>query len=431
MAVPVTIATISQYLGQEVLLSGWIFNLRTGGKVLFPLLRDGTGLLQCVASVRDVGPETFALLRSLGQESSLILRGVPREDARAPGGFELLVTGAEVIHNARDYPITPKDHGPAFLHDHRHLWLRSRQQQAILRVRAHTIRAIRDYLDTHGFMLLDSPILTPNACEGTSTLFETEYFGQKAFLSQSGQLYQEAGAAAFRRTYCFGPTFRAEKSATRRHLTEFWMVEPEMAWASFDDLLDLCEDFLVEVVGRVLEASRPQLIELERDLSVLERIQKPFPRISYDDACERIRALGHEMAPEDDFGAPQETALSSLYDRPVMVHRYPAAVKAFYMKRDPARPDRALGCDVLASEGYGEIIGAGAREDDIEALEERIREHGLPREAFKWYLDLRRYGTFPHVGFGMGVERFVTWVCGIHHIREAIPFPRTIDRLDP
>jgi asparaginyl-tRNA synthetase len=280
-------------------------------------------------------------------------------------------------------------------------------------------------------MLLDSPILTPNACEGTSTLFETEYFGQKAFLSQSGQLYQEAGAAAFRRTYCFGPTFRAEKSATRRHLTEFWMVEPEMAWASFDDLLDLCEDFLVEVVGRVLEASRPQLIELERDLSVLERIQKPFPRISYDDACERIRALGHEMAPEDDFGAPQETALSSLYDRPVMVHRYPAAVKAFYMKRDPARPDRALGCDVLASEGYGEIIGAGAREDDIEALEERIREHGLPREAFKWYLDLRRYGTFPHVGFGMGVERFVTWVCGIHHIREAIPFPRTIDRLDP
>lgn len=431
MTTSVTVDSIDQHLGQEVSLSGWVYNLRTGGKVLFILLRDGTGTLQCVAGLRDIGPELFEQLKALGQESSLELRGVPRADPRAAGGHELIITWARVVQNAEGYPITPKEHGPAFLHDHRHLWLRSRHPQAILHIRALAVRAIRDYLDDHGFLLLDSPILTPNVCEGTSTLFETEYYGRKAFLSQSGQLYQEAGAMAFRKTYCFGPTFRAEKSSTRRHLSEFWMVEPEMAWADFDDLLDLCEDFLVEVVGRVVERGRPHLEVLERDIAALERVQKPLPRISYDDACVRVRAAGLEMEEEDDFGAPQESVLSESYDRPVMVHRYPAAVKAFYMKRDPEMPTRALGCDVLAAEGYGEIIGAGQREDNLEELEARIREHGLPKEPFNWYLDLRRYGSCPHVGFGLGLDRFVTWLCGIHHVREASPFPRTLDRLEP
>jgi asparaginyl-tRNA synthetase len=431
MSIPATVDTLGHLLDQEVMLSGWVYAMRTGGKVIFLQLRDGTGIVQCVVGLGDVGEELFGQVKALGQESSLVVWGVASADARAPGGFELHVKRVRVIQAAEGYPITKKEHGPAFLHDNRHLWLRSRQQQAILRIRHLAIKAIRDYLDGHGFLLLDSPILTPNACEGTSTLFETEYFGRKAYLSQSGQLYQEAGAMAFRRTYCFGPTFRAEKSATRRHLTEFWMVEPEVAFAGLDDLMDLCEDFLVETVGRVLEAGRPHLELLERDLSKLEAVQKPFPRLSYDDAALRLQAAGVPLEKDDDFGAPHEAALVASFDRPIMVHRYPTAIKAFYFKRDPLDPTRTLGVDVLAPEGYGEIIGGSEREDDLDTLLSRIDEHKLPRSAFEWYLDLRRWGTCPHAGFGLGVERFVTWLCGIHHIREAIPFPRQIDRLEP
>ncbi|MBN1337526.1 MAG: asparagine--tRNA ligase [Deltaproteobacteria bacterium] len=426
-----TVSSIHLHVGQEVALSGWIYNLRGSGKVAFVLLRDGTGLVQCVASVDRLGPETFSRIRRLGQESSIEVTGTVQADPRATGGYEVRLTGVDVVQEALGYPITKKEHGPAFLFDHRHLWLRSRRQQAILRVRAAAVRALRGYLDDHDYLLLDSPILTPNACEGTSTLFGTDYYGRTAWLTQSGQLYQEAGAMAFRKTYCFGPTFRAEKSDTRRHLTEFWMVEPEIAWADLDDVMDAAEDFLVEVVARVVAEARPHLEILERDISVLERVQKPFPRVSYDEACRRLADRGIPMEPEDDFGAPQETALSDLYDRPVMVHRYPAAVKAFYMKRDPVASSRALCVDVLAPEGYGEIIGGGQREDDADALLARIREHGLPESAFGWYLDLRRYGSCPHGGWGLGIERFVAWLCGIRHIREAAPFPRTLDRLEP
>jgi asparaginyl-tRNA synthetase len=425
------VSCIHQHVGRAVLLRGWCYNLRGSGKVAFLQLRDGTGMVQCVAALDVLGEETFDQVRRLGQESSLEVEGTVHADPRAPGGHEIQVTAVRIVQDAEGYPITKKEHGPAFLFDHRHLWLRSRRQQAILRVRAAAVRAIRGYLDDHDYLLLDSPILTPNACEGTSTLFGTDYYGRTAWLTQSGQLYQEAGAMAFRKTYCFGPTFRAEKSDTRRHLTEFWMVEPEIAWADLDDVMDAAEDFLVEVVARVVAEARQHLEAVERDVAVLERVRKPLPRISYDDACARLAALGVPMEPEDDFGAPQETALSDLYDRPVMVHRYPAAVKAFYMKRDPAVPARALGVDVLAPEGYGEIIGGGEREDDGDVLLSRIREHGLPESAFHWYLDLRRYGTCPHGGWGLGLERFVAWMCGIHHIREAAPFPRTLDRLEP
>ncbi|MFH1463899.1 MAG: asparagine--tRNA ligase [Pseudomonadota bacterium] len=435
MPAPTTVSDIHAHVDHEVELRGWLYNRRGSGKIAFLMLRDGTGIIQCIASRAEldaVEEGLFDRLRKLGQESSLIVRGVVRAEERAPFcGHELHVTGAAVVAEANDYPITKKEHGPAFLHDNRHLWFRSRRQQAILRVRHATVKAIRDYFDSRDFLLLDSPILTANACEGTTTLFGTEYYGRMAYLAQSGQLYQEAGAAAFRKTYCFGPTFRAEKSDTRRHLTEFWMVEPEVAWIDFDELMDLCEDFLVEITGRVLEACRPHLLELERDVSALERVQKPFPRISYDEASDRVRAMGIAMEPEDDFGAPQETALADSYDRPILVHRYPTAVKAFYMKEDPTNPRRCLGVDVLAPEGYGEIIGAGQREDDLAVLERKITAHGLPMEAFRWYLDLRRYGTFPHGGFGLGLERTVGWLCGIHHIRECVPFPRTIDRLEP
>jgi asparaginyl-tRNA synthetase len=435
MAVPATVATISSYADQEVELQGWLYNKRGSGKIAFLMLRDGTGIIQCIASkkeLKEVEPGLFQRLRKLGQESSLKIRGVVRAEERAPFcGHEIHVTGATVVGESTDYPITKKEHGPAFLHDHRHLWFRSRRQQAIMRVRHAAARAIREYFDERDYVLVDSPILTPNACEGTSTLFSTDYYGRPAFLTQSGQLYQESGAMAFRRTYCFGPTFRAEKSDTRRHLTEFWMVEPEVAWIDFDDVMDLCEDFLVRVTARVLELARPQLEELERDIGVLERVQKPFPRISYDEACVRLAELGVPVEPEDDFGSPQETALANSFDRPIMVHRYPAAVKAFYMKEDPENPTRALGVDVLAPEGYGEIIGGGQREDDLDVLVGKIEAHKLPMQAFEWYLDLRRYGTCPHGGFGLGLERLVTWLCGIHHIRECIPFPRTLDRLEP
>ena len=426
-----TVACIGDFVGQTVTLRGWLYNLRSSGKIAFPQLRDGTGVIQCVAGRKDLGDETFEALIRLGQESSLVLRGEVRADPRAPGGYELKVSGIDILQAAADYPIGPKEHGPDFLHNHRHLWLRSKRQQAIMHIRHLSVMAIRRYFDERGYLLMDSPIFTPNACEGTSTLFETEYFGRPAYLTQSGQLYQEAGATAFGKTYCFGPTFRAEKSGTRRHLTEFWMVEPEIAFADLEDIMDIAEDFLVYCVQFVLEHGRPWLVELERDISKLEAVQKPFPRISYDDACVQLTALGEPVDPDDDFGSPHETVLTQQYDRPIMVYGYPTAVKAFYMKENPEKPSRVLGVDVLAPEGYGEVIGGGQREDSLEVLLHKIQEHKLPQEYFEWFLDLRRYGTVPHGGFGMGLERFVTWVCGISHIRETIPFPRTITRLTP
>ncbi len=427
-----TIVDIARHDGKEVTIQGWLYSIRSSGKIAFPQMRDGTGILQCVAKRTELQEADFESLRHLGQESSLSVTGTVRADDRAPGGFELQITSLEVHQNASGYPITKKEHGPAFLHDNRHLWFRSRRQQAILRVRHLCVRAIRDYFDTRDYLLLDSPMFTPNACEGTSTLFETEYFGQTAYLTQSGQLYQEAGATAFGKTYCFGPTFRAEKSSTRRHLTEFWMVEPEVAYADINDIMDLCEDFLVEVVKYVLDnGGRTHLEFLERDISALENVQKPFPRMTYDEACAQLAKLGEPVHAEDDFGSPHETTLTQQYDRPIMVHRYPAAIKAFYFKGDPDNLARALGVDVLAPEGYGEIIGGGQREDDVNVLLDKIEEHELSQDAFEWYLDLRRYGTVPHGGFGLGLERLVCWVCGISHIRETIPFPRTIDRLTP
>jgi len=425
------IAEIAAHEGQDVTLRGWLYNCRSSGKIAFLQVRDGTGIIQCVLKKQAVDEQLFARARKLGQESSLQVTGTVRADSRSKLGFELSVTSLEILQDAEGYPITPKEHGPHFLHEHRHLWLRSRRPHAILSIRHLCVRAIRDYFDSRGYLLLDSPIFTPNACEGTSTLFETEYFGRPAYLTQSGQLYQEAGAMAFGKTYCFGPTFRAEKSATRRHLTEFWMVEPEIAFATLDDVMDLCEDFVVEVVGRVLAEGREHLEVLGRDLSKLEAIQKPFPRMTYDEACARLAELGVPVEPEDDFGSPHETTLTEQFDRPILVHRYPTAVKAFYMKEDPEDPKRALGVDVLAPEGYGEVIGGGQREDDLDVLVRKIDEHELPQEAFGWFLDLRRYGTVPHGGFGLGLERLVTWMCGIRHIRETVPFPRTIDRLSP
>lgn len=432
MTLPIAhVADIAKHADQPVRLRGWVHNSAGKGKILFLQVRDGTGVIQCVCSRAELGDATFDALKALGQESSLIVDGVVKPDARSKLGFEIHVSGAEVISPSEGFPITPKDHGPAFLHDHRHLWLRSKRQHAILSVRHLAIRAARNYFDERGYTCFDSPIFTPNACEGTSTLFQTEYFGQPAYLSQSGQLYGEAGAFAFEKVYVFGPTFRAEKSGTRRHLTEFWMLEPEVAWATLDDIMDLAEDFLVEVTAYVLAHGRRHLEELERDIATLERVQKPFPRMSYDEACAKLAEIGHPVEPEDDFGSPHETELTKLYDRPIMVHRYPAAVKAFYMRGDPANLARALGVDVLAPEGYGEIIGGGERETRLDTLVRKIEEHRLPMSSFEWYLDLRRYGSVPHGGFGLGLERLVTWLCGIHHIREAIPFPRTIDRLTP
>lgn len=434
----VRVADLRRHVGEEVTIKGWLYNARSSGKILFPQVRDGSGIVQCVVVKNAVRPEVWEALDHLGQESSLIVRGRVREDARAPGGYELDVTDAEVVQAATGYPITPKEHGVEFLLDHRHLWIRSRRQHAILRVRHTVVRAVRDFLDGEGFILCDAPILTPAACEGTTTLFEVNYFeDEKAYLTQSGQLYNEATAAAFGRVYCFGPTFRAEKSKTRRHLTEFWMVEPEMAYATIDDVMELSERFLTAIVARVLDERREELKILERDTSKLERIAPPFPRLHYDEAV-RLLQQGHENGAlatrfewGGDFGAPDETYISQLFDRPVMVHRFPAAVKAFYMARDPERPELALGVDVLAPEGYGEIIGGGERATSLEFLEEQIRAHGLPREAFEWYLDLRRYGSVPHAGFGMGIERCVAWLCGVEHVRETIPFPRMLYRLRP
>ncbi len=425
------IATIAQHEGQTVTLRGWIHNSTRRGKLLFLQVRDGSGFIQAVMRSQNVDEELFEAFKRAGQESSVELTGLVKADTRSKIGFELSVTDGKVLQSAEGFPITPKEHGPAFLHDHRHLWLRSKRQFAIMKIRHLSVQAIRNYFDERGFTLCDSPIFTPNACEGTTTLFETEYFGQPADLTQSGQLYQEATAMALGKTYCFGPTFRAEKSKTRRHLTEFWMVEPELAFADLDDIMDLAEDFTVYCVQHVLKHGREYLEMLDRDVSKLECIQKPFPRMSYDEACARLAELGVPVDPEDDFGSPHETELTQQFDKPILVHRFPTAIKAFYMKEDPENPARAMGVDLLAPEGYGEVIGGGQREDDLDVLTRKIDEHELPQEAFQWFSDLRRYGSVPHGGFGMGLERFVCWVCGIRHVRETIPFPRTIDRLTP
>jgi asparaginyl-tRNA synthetase len=429
----VYIEDLGGHIGEEVTLKGWLYNRRSSGKIHFLLIRDGTGLCQCVASLNDLGAEAFAAADHLGQETSLEVTGRVREDKRAPGGRELTITGLTVHAPSVDYPITPKEHGPAFLLDLRHLWVRSARQHAILRIRSEVEAACRDFFHERGFVLFDSPILTPTSCEGTTNLFEIDYFGErKAYLTQSGQLYAEAGALAFGKVYCFGPTFRAEKSKTRRHLTEFWMVEPEVAYFTLDEDMVLAEDFVAYIVARVLDRRREDLKVLERDTAKLELATgKPYPRITYDDAIERLKGKGFAVNWGDDLGADEETALSSDFATPVLVHRYPAASKPFYMKHDPARPDLALCVDMLAPEGYGEIIGGGQREDDYETLKRRIVEHGLPLEPFQWYLDLRRYGSVPHAGFGMGIERAVTWICGTHHVREAVPFPRMMERLEP
>ncbi len=435
MATRITIADASRHVDETVSIPGWLYNIRKSGKIIFPQLRDGTGLMQCVAVKNALPEETFETLKGLTQESSLTLTGKVRADARAQGGYELDVESVEVhqrVSEEQPYPITPKEHGTEFLMDHRHLWLRSQRQHAIIRIRHSIIKAVRDYFDSHGFTLVDTPIFTPAACEGTTTLFEVNYFDDdKAYLTQSGQLYNEANAMAFGKVYCFGPTFRAEKSKTRRHLTEFWMVEPEMAYADLDEVKRVAEEMLLYIVGRVLESRREELKVLERDVAKLEAVAGPFPRISYDRAVEILQANGTDIQWGSDFGGTDETILTQQFDRPIMVDRFPSAIKAFYMAPDPDRPEVALGVDVLAPEGYGEIIGGGQRVHDPELLLRRIEEHGLPKEAFDWYLDLRKYGTVPHGGFGMGIERCVAWICGLEHIRETIAFPRMLYRLRP
>jgi asparaginyl-tRNA synthetase len=431
----ITIEAASRHEGEAVELAGWLYNLRRSGKIIFPLVRDGTGIMQCVAVKNNISEKCFNDLRDLTQESSLIVRGRVRAEPRAPGGYELDVDDAEIVHRIPEeqpYPITLKEHGIEFLFDHRHLHLRSRRPHAILRIRHEIIRAIRDYFDSNGFTLVDTPIFTPAACEGTTTLFEVDYFGdEKVYLTQSGQLYNEATAMAFGKTYCFGPTFRAEKSKTRRHLTEFWMVEPEMAYATLEDVKRVAEELICFIVGRVLERRRRELETLERDIARLEAVRPPFPRISYDEAVAILQRKGSEIQWGGDFGGTDETLLSEEFDRPVMVDRFPAEIKAFYFQPDEQRPEVVLGVDVLASEGYGEIVGGGQRIHDYDLLLRRIREHNLPQEAFEWYLDLRRYGTVPHAGFGMGVERTVAWICGLDHIRETIAFPRMLYRTRP
>jgi asparaginyl-tRNA synthetase len=427
----IAIDAAAQHVGQEVTLRGWLRSRRDSGKLHFLTVRDGTGDMQAVVSKKAVGDEQFAISASLTQESSLIATGQLRQDDRAPGGYELDVSRIEAVQIAEPFPIQPKEHGVGFLMEHRHLWLRSHRQHAILRIRHEIIRACRNFFDERGFILVDSPIFTPNACEGTTTLFQTQYFDEMAYLTQSGQLYSEATAAAFGKVYCFGPTFRAEKSKTRRHLMEFWMVEPEVAFAQLDDMMELAEQFLGAIVRRVLETRRKELAVLERDISKLERVAPPFPRITYEEAIALLQKKGNPTQLGDDFGGDEETILSEEFDRPVIVHRYPAALKAFYMQPDPMRPDLALCMDVLAPEGYGEIIGGGQRIHDLTLLRARLLEHHLPEEAFKWYVDLRQFGSVPHAGFGMGIERAVAWICGLEHVRETIPFPRMLYKLYP
>ncbi|MFN0158746.1 MAG: asparagine--tRNA ligase [Bacteroidota bacterium] len=428
----VYIEDLSQHVGSEVTLRGWLYNIRSSGKIKFLVMRDGTGLVQGVVVKAGVSEDVFSRCDQLTQESSFVMKGKVKKEDRSPGGYEMEVSDIQIISIAKEYPITPKEHGTEFLMDRRHLWVRSSRQHAILRVRHEIIKAVREFFDNRGFVLFDAPIFTPAACEGTSTLFETDYFDLgKAYLTQSGQLYGEAGAMAFGKVYVFGPTFRAEKSKTRRHLTEFWMVEPEVAFNDLNDNMELAEEFLEHIVQSVLKNRQQELKVLERNTKFLENVKKPLPRVSYDEAVEILKKKGVNFEWGGDFGGADETIISEEFDRPILVHRYPSEIKAFYMKRDPDNPKVALAVDVLAPEGYGEIIGGSQREDDIDLLLARIKEHNLPQEAFEWYLDLRRFGSVPHSGFGLGIERTVSWICGLDHVRETIPFARMIYRLTP
>ena len=434
MSTDFRIENIAAHEGQSITLEGWLQARTDKGRLQFLRVRDGSGAAQCVVFKKEVSPEVFEAAASLTQESSIIVSGVVRADPRAPGipgGYEIGVIDLQIVQLAEEYPIQPKEHGVDFLMDRRHLWIRSTRQWAVLRIRATIIKAIRDWLDNNGFILMDTPILTPAACEGTTTLFETDYFGTPAYLSQSGQLYNEATIGAFGKVYCFGPTFRAEKSKTRRHIMEFWMVEPEMAFTDLEGCMEIEEQFVSYIVQTVLKERAAELELLERDTTRLAKIAPPFPRIHYDEAVERIRAAGIEFEWGGDFGAPDETTLAGQFEKPVFVHHYPTTVKAFYMAQEPDRPETCRSVDLLAPEGYGEIIGGGERSADVEFLEKQIEHHGLPREAYEWYLDLRRYGSTPHSGFGLGIERTVTWICGLHHIRETIPFPRLLGRIYP
>ncbi|MDI9459068.1 asparagine--tRNA ligase [Candidatus Darwinibacter acetoxidans] len=422
---------IAQHEGREVEIRGWLYNKRSSGKILFLIIRDGTGMIQGVVVKSEVAPEVFEAAKSLTQESSLIVRGTVRKEPRSVGGYELSVSELEIIQIAEEYPITPKEHGVEYLMDRRHLWLRSQKQHAIMLVRNELIKATRKFFDDRDFVLIDAPILTPAAAEGTTTLFETDYFEDKAYLSQTGQLYMEAAAMAFGKVYCFGPTFRAEKSKTRRHLMEFWMIEPEIAFADNEENMRIQEEYVSYLVQHALQNCRRELEILERDTSKLENVVPPFPRISYDEAVEILQKNGSEIQWGEDLGGGDETIIANQFDRPVFVHGYPAEIKAFYFKPHPERPEIVLGSDLLAPEGYGEIIGGGERISDLDLLMQRLKEHNLPEENYQWYLDLRRYGSVPHSGFGLGLERTVSWICGLSHLREAIPFPRLLNRLYP
>ena len=427
----VYIEDLKDYVEKEVELRGWLYNSRFSGKLIFLIMRDGSGFCQCVVSLNDVGEEIFEKAKKLTLESSFIVRGVVREEKRAIGGYEILVKNIEIIQLVKDYPIGPKEHGIEFLMENRHLWIRSRKQWAIQRIRNELIKGVRDFFYERKFILFDSPILTPSACEGTTTLFDIDYFGEKAYLSQSGQLYNEIGAAAFGKVYCFGPTFRAEKSKTRRHLIEFWMVEPEVAFLDLQGNMELIEDFVSYIVQRVIENKKDELEILERDISKIKNVKPPFPKISYSDAVDLLHKKGNNLLWGEDFGGDEETLISEEYDRPVFVYKYPKECKAFYMKEDLENPLLSLSCDLLAPEGYGEIVGGGQREDSYEKLIQRMEELKIPIEPYKWYLELRKYGTFPHSGFGLGIERTLSWICGIHHVRETIPLPRLLERIYP
>ena len=428
----IRISDIRNYEGKEVEIRGWLYNRRSSGKIKFLIVRDGTSFVQATLIKNEMDEKIFDMADNINYESAVKISGVVKEEKRVPLGYEVLLKNIEVVSIAEEnYPISLKEHGVGYLMDYRHLWLRSPRQNAILRIRAEIIKSIRDFLDMNGFILMDTPILTPAACEGTTTLFETNYFDDKAYLAQSGQLYNEATAAAFGKVYCFGPTFRAEKSKTRRHLMEFWMVEPEASYVDFEENNEIQENMIAYIVKQVLEKKKNELKLLERDISKLELIKTPFPRISYDEAIDILKSTGVKIEWGDDFGGEDETILSNRHDRPVFVHRYPAKCKAFYMKPDPKREEVVLGADLLAPEGYGEIIGGGQRIDDYKLLEKRIEEHKLPREKYEWYLDLRRYGSVPHSGFGLGIERTVAWICGLSHIRETIPFPRMLNKIYP
>ena len=431
MATIISIKNVADYENQEVTIQGWLYNKRSSGKLRFLLIRDGSETIQCVVFKGDVSEKSFENADSLQQESSCRITGIVNKDNRSPIGYEIQVKNVELIQIAGEYPISKKEHGVDFLMDHRHLWLRSSRPYAIMRIRHEIIRSAREFFDDRDYVLIDTPIFTPNAAEGTTTLFSTEYFGRNAYLTQSGQLYGEAAAMAFGKIYCFGPTFRAEKSKTRRHLTEFWMIEPEVAFFDLEDDMRLAEDFIEHIVKSVLKNRRKELENLNRDISKLEAIKAPFPRLHYNEAVDILIKAGAEFTSGDDFGAADETIISEKFERPVIVHHYPAAIKAFYMKRDPKHEEQALAMDVLAPEGYGEIIGGSQREDDYDTLLNRIKEHQLPEDAFQWYLDLRKYGSVPHSGFGLGIERTVAWICGIKHLRETIPFPRLMQRIYP